>query len=330
MFRTLSCFVLLVAAARAQDDRPIILAGGSGLEDFRVSADPARVGHSSPRALAESFARYYLDQIEVARRFEIAFSEAHLAILGRYLDGRLVDKQRSVYDGGAKRPPVARFEGGKIEGQGADRALASLTRGWLDRKSGERIERGTRLRLVKRSELWWIESVDEQEPEGGYRPRPIDLSPAHTAPAVPAAREPDRSSVDACVSSLKDEIRRLALLTRRARREMSRSQPRLLSAFYGEQAVKDALARLEPRPPRDEVLYRVETPSEVAKGVYAVAVTALEEVKDDPGATSPVGQVLYKLRKADDGWRIVAEAIRPAIDQPHVPNKRNFGLFFLQ
>jgi hypothetical protein len=315
---------LSVAAAQ---EAPLIVAHGRDLASFEIVVRLEGVARSSPRDLAQSFARLQREQHLVRRRFLQRFRVAHLGILRRYYAHGLVAAQEARYRQTAGSDDDARSTVSEVKADG-DRATAQLEWAARDARTRKWAKRAVRLTLARRQGSWWILAIHDQVPGRGWVERKLGVPPDVAPAAVPTAIRPDRSAPRATVDSLQQEVRRLKALGDTGRRAMARKYFAILAAFYGEEVARRARAE-RPRPAAaSTVAFQVRDPKAGEGDATRIDVLATEEIPGAEGKRSAVGQAAFDLREGAGGWRIVGEFWRPQPNRPLVPTTDNFGLFF--
>lgn len=323
--RAAAALVVLAAAASA---KPVLWATGETLQAFDVQVDLAAIEHSSPRALAESFAELHVGQHRVARRFAELFEAAHVAILERYYTEGLAKKQAAAYRALPLEETALACTVAEVAEAGEGFAVVLLDRSWRDAK-GEARTRRLRLSMAAKGEFWWLRKVEHDLEGKGFVDQGLGAPPAVLSVPIPEAGTPDQTGPDAAVASLEREMRRLAALGQRGRHSLYRHFYPLVRACYGDEVAKVAEEAQVPSLPGLPLSYERAEPEERLAGVVRIRVAAWQAVPGTEGQRSAVGMAAFDLRREPGAtWRIVWELRWEEPEGPPVPVGSNLGLFF--
>ena len=313
--RTAACALILACVAHA--DEPFLTTVGTSLEAVSVRADTASLRTDSVRAVAESYARYTVEQRAAYVRFGALFRKAHVNILRRYYAAALVQKQADAYAKG--KVPAMRCRVVSVTGN-----EAVLLREWPGAK------RRMRLVLAEQDGQWRVATVlHEQGTELvdaglGVPPRPQKID----VPRPPRMR---RNSPKATIQSLRDDMLRLRFLQQRGEQRLKQAIVKVLVRFLGADVVAREQQRVAKKSGRLPRTFHVSDPSPAVDGVVRMGVVATEPVPGVKAQRTAVGHAGFDLVKTPEGsWRITAELTRAQPKGPLQKLDGYFGLFFLR
>ncbi len=306
--------LVLACAGRAGD--PLVTPVGTSLEAVSVHVDLSGVRTDSAKAVAESYARYIVEQRAAVLRFGALFREAHVAVLRRYYAEAVVEKQRKVY--AARKAPAMSCRIVSVKG-----GEAVLLREWAGQK------RRVKLTLEEKDGRWRVKKIlhfqGDRYFDGG-----LGVPPAKKKIDVPKPALMRRNSPEATIRSLRDDMLRLRALQQRGDQRLNAAFEKLLREFLGADVVEGEqrwLNKTEPLPHT----FHVSLPSPPVEGVVRMGVVATEPVPGVKGQRTAIGHAGFDLKRTDAGsWRITAELTRKKPDEPLKALESFFGLFFLR
>ena len=318
--RTVSCLLLVAGFAVAQER--VIRTFGDSLDSFAANFDRDAVRRDSVKSVAESYAKYLVDQ-NGSMMFLIGLMRAeHIKQLRTYWHPDLVKKQQDAYK--LLRSVKVRCRVVSVKG-----AVATLERAWRD-ENGDKFKQTQQLHCIKRGKEWWIERILQQDKDSRFVDRGLGV-PGKPAPRrVPRPKPPDQTSPGATVRSFRDGMLRVSGLFRRGADRLSFIYAELLGELMGRDVVAREQAKSVEQQDKFQPRYEIRKTTDVAKSHVRVLVVASEEVVVEPGQRSDIGTAAFDLTQATTTreWYIVGELARPEPKKPPVLKEHGFGLFF--
>ena len=313
--RIVLAILVLACAGRAGDS--LVTPVGTSLEAVSVYVDLSGVRTDSAKAVAESYARYIVEQRAAVLRFGALFREAHVAVLRRYYAEAVVEKQRRAY--AASKAPAMSCRIVSLKG-----GEAVLLREWAGQK------RRVKLTLEDRDGRWRVKKIlhflGDRYFDGG-----LGVPPARKKIEVPKPALMRRNSPEATIRSLRDDMQRLRALRQRSEQRLNAAFLKLLNEFLGAEVVLSERKRMVGKKAPLPHTFHVSLPSPPVDGVVRMGVIATEPVPGVKGQRTAIGHAGFDLKRNDAGsWRITAELTRRKPDEPLKALESFFGLFFLR
>jgi ketosteroid isomerase-like protein len=324
--RTLFLLILLAGVASAQD---VLVAGGKSLADFRVEFRVSEIDRSSPMAFAKSWAALHAQEQIVARRFHDRFEQAHLAILDRFYDGKLIALQRKLYKEEVRDVNDLTCKLLEEKAGPSGRQLVYVRRRWIDAIDRPMEDRAQLMFRKEKDGKWRLVEVRYEIRPGVFERRDRTIPPVTARKQVPV-KFPEMDATPAGVFKLLQlEFRKLEWERSNAQHELFRHYFSVADVLFGAEVAKELRANQPAAKPRNQFWYQEKEPTTNEDGSVLLVISALEKAPGQEAALV-AGEAEFVMRKdAKGNWRVVTEALKTDPDKPAVPVRKKIGLFLM-
>jgi hypothetical protein len=314
--------ILLALAGTAAAEGSMVRTFGNSLDAFAANLDSTQIRLESPKATAETYARFVLARNDSALKVVGLVREAHMKVMERYFHPDLVAAQKRHYRRMGAPTLVCKV-------LSVDGATAMVQREWTDREgvSGSQKQKLT-MQQVGRD--WRVVKIVVEDKDGKFVDRGLGVPiPPVRKVDVPRPQTPSRSEPRATVRSMMNEMVRISALNRRCVNRLLHLHTLVAQDLMGAEAVKAEQAELDKKKPAP--VFELSGKEAEVEGVIRVFIVATEAVPGEDGERSAIGTRGFALTRATNTgeWWIVGELSRPNPDKPPILIKEGFGMFFL-
>ncbi|MHC4958349.1 MAG: hypothetical protein ACYTGN_08220 [Planctomycetota bacterium] len=313
--------ILLALAGAAAAEGSMVRTFGKSLDAFAANLDSTQIRLESPKAVAETYARFVLARNDSALTVVGLVRQAHMKVLDRYFHPDLVAAQKRHYR--TMGAPTLECKVLSVDG-----ATAVVQRLWTD-SSGVNGQQKQKLTMKQVGRDWRIVKIVVEDKDGKYVDRGLGVPiPPVRKVSVPRPQTPGRMEPRTTVRSMMNEMVRISALNRRCVNRLLHLHTLIASDLMGAAEVKAEQAELDREKPAPE--FELSGKEAEVEGVIRVFVVATEAVPGEE-ERSAIGTRGFALTRATNTgeWWIVGELSRPSPDKPPVLIKEGFGMFFL-